>query len=171
MKPRLHLTIPLLLALLATHLTANAQKVYRSVDPAGNVIYSDDPPADAAQIQTVDLPPGPTEEQVKQAQDLTNEIKDSADKMASARMEREKIAAEKRRQQEERERAAEQDARIARLEAMQRNRDYWDYGVYTPYHRPYPPIIEHPIDRPHIQPLPGLPPVQGLGGQPLLRTR
>jgi len=180
MKPTLTLTLPLLLALLMAHGTGNAQKVYRSVDPQGNVIYSDDPPANAAQVQTVDLPPGPTEEQVKQAQELTREIKASADKLAGERMEREKIAAEKRRLEQERERAAEQDARIARLESMQRNRDYWDYGVYSPYYRPHRPIIEHPIERPiqrpdgpSIQPFPkpGLPPVQGLSGRPLLRTR
>jgi len=149
--------------------SAAAQKVYRSVDPQGNVIYSDAPPSDAAQTQRIELPPGPTEEQVKQAQQLTREIQESADKMAGEREAREKIAAEKRREEQERQQAAEQDARLARLEAMERNRDYWDYGSYYPRY-PHRPIIEHPIEHPYARPTPGLPPVSGLDGTPLLKT-
>lgn len=159
------------LVLTGVHVGADAQQVYRSVDPQGNVIYSDEPPADAAQTQSIELPPGPTEEQVKQAQQRTREIQESADKMAGEREQREKIAAEKRREEEQRQQAAEQEARLARLEALQRNQDYWDYGTYYPRY-PHRPIIEHPIERPQPQPrpLPGLPPVQGLDGTPLNKT-
>ena len=166
------LSLGLLFMLSTVQMTAAAQQVYRSVDPQGNIIYSDNPPADAAQIQNVELPPGPTEEQVEQAQQRGRAIQESADKMASEREAREKIAAEKRREEQQRQLAAEQEARIARLEAMQRNQDYWDYGVYYPRY-PRPPIIEHPIerpDRPVTRPQPGLPPVQGLDGSPLIKS-
>jgi len=163
------LALALLLTLSALPISANAQQVYRSVDPQGNIIYSDAPPADAAQTQSIDLPPGPTEEQVKQAQQRTREIQESADKMAGEREAREKIAADKRREEQEHKRAADQDARLARLEAMERNRDYWDYGSYYPRY-PHRPIIEHPIEHPHTKPSPGLPPVQGLNGTPLIKT-
>ena len=162
--------LSLLLALNIAHTpTATAQQVYRSVDAQGNVIYSDAPPADAAQTHTIELPPGPTEEQVKQAQQRTKALKESADKLASEREAREKIAADKRREEQERQRAAEQEVRLTRLEAMERNRDYWDYGAYYPVY-PRPPLIVHPIEPPgHAKPLPGLPPVQGLNGKPLFR--
>lgn len=163
------LMLTALLTLAGMQASTDAQQVYRSVDPQGNIIYSDTPPADAAQTQSIELPPGPTEEQVKQAQQLTREIQESADKMAGEREAREKIAAEKRREEQERQRAAEQDARLARLEAMQRNQDYWDYGSYYPSY-PHRPIIVHPIERPHPKPLPGLPPVQGLDGKPLIKS-
>ena len=168
-KPQPILMLAALLTLSGLQTGVGAQQVYRSVDPQGNIIYSDKPPANAAQTQSIELLPGPGAEQVKQERQRTREIQESADKMAKDREAREKIAAEERRQQQERERAAEQEARLARLEAMERNRDYWDYGSYYPRY-PHRPIIEHPIARPRIQPKPGLPPVQGLDGTPLLKT-
>ena len=46
---------------------ATSAEIYRSVLPAGRVIYSDSPPADAAQTETVDLPPPPTPEERAEA--------------------------------------------------------------------------------------------------------
>lgn len=60
--------LPLVLgaaALLAA--TAASGEIYRSVLPDGRVIYSDSPPADAAQTETVDLPPPPTPEERAEA--------------------------------------------------------------------------------------------------------
>ena len=168
------LSVTLLTLLTGLQQSGSAQQVFRSVDSQGNISYSDAPPADASQTQTIDLPPGPTEEQVEQAQQRTRELKESVDQLTSEREAREKVQAEKRREQQERERAQEQEARLARLEAMERNRDYWDYGVYYP-RRPHRPVwIEHPIERPterpdYRNPLPGLPPVRGLDGQPMFR--
>jgi len=52
-------------ALLAA--AAASAEIYRSVLPDGRVIYSDSPPADAAQTETVDLPPPPTPEERAEA--------------------------------------------------------------------------------------------------------
>ncbi len=47
--------------------TPAAGEIYRSVLPDGRVVFSDSPPADAAQTETVNLPPPPTPDERAEA--------------------------------------------------------------------------------------------------------
>lgn len=46
---------------------AGAQGVYKSVDAHGKVIFSDKPPADAKSVTPVEIKPGPSEADVREA--------------------------------------------------------------------------------------------------------
>jgi hypothetical protein len=46
---------------------AGAQQVYKSVDQQGKVIFSDKPPADAKSVTPVEIKPGPSEADVREA--------------------------------------------------------------------------------------------------------
>jgi len=161
--------------------TVHAQAVYKSVDAKGNVIYSDAPPANAAATSEVELPPGPSKEEIADARKRGREFQASVDKMVEERKKKEAALAEKRRQQEERRRDRELEERLARLEELEQRQSYRDWGAY--HYRPYPPIWgekpgypdrpnrpgipEHPI----ANPLPGLPPMTGLDGTPMFKSR
>ena len=124
-----------------------AQEVFKSVDAQGNVVYSDSPPAAAVETQTLEIAPGPTTEQVEQAQELTRQLKQSGDELEAKRIEREKVAAEQRRLDEERRRNRETEERLAQLEERQRQSDYRNWGAYYDYY-PTRPIWRHPPDGP-----------------------
>ena len=186
----LPLTLLLLLmpvSMLAPMSSIQAQGVYKSVDADGNVVYSDAPPADATVTEEVELPPGPSKEEIAEAQQRGRELQASVDKMVEERQKKEAAQAEKRRQMEERLREQEMEDRLARPEELERRDQYRDWGAY--YYRPYPPIWggkpDHPDrpgipgrpdrpgipDHPIVNPLPGLPPATGLDGTPLFKSR
>ena len=182
MPPKHSLLLLFLLPSLTLPSSPQAQEVYKSIDAEGNVIYSDAPPANAAATKEVELPPGPSKEEIADAQRRGQEFQASVDKMVEERKKKEAALAEKRRLQEERERELEMDARLARLEELEERQSYRDWGAY--YYRPYPPIWggkpDYPDrpghrpgipERPIVKPLPGLPPVTGLDGTPLFKSR
>jgi len=174
------LSIPV--SLLVSISVAHAQAVYKSVDAKGNVIYSDAPPANAAATSEVELPPGPSKKEIAEAQKRGREFQASVDKMVEDRKKKEAALAEKRRLQQERRREREMEERLARLEELEQRQSYRDWGAY--YYRPYPPVWggkpdypDRPGHRPGIpehpiaKPLPGLPPVTGLDGTPMFKSR
>lgn len=151
--------------------TAVAQPVYKSVDRDGNISYSDEPPKDGIGSE-VEIAPGPSEEQVKQAQERGREFQASVDKMVAERQREEALQLEKRRLREQQQRDRETEERLARLEEQAARDRYRSWGAYYPI-RPYPPLWggkpDHP-EHPIAKPLPGLPPVTGLDGTPLFKS-
>lgn len=134
---------------------AQGQTVYKSVDEDGNVTFSDSPPADAKETQElqVNVPdPQPTGEQQQALEDM----RETTDRMAADRREREKHRAEMK----------ELNARNSAVTSTgsgQSNSEYDGYyppvpgygvrsGYYYGPHRPgYKPKPEHPIVRPPLQ--------------------
>jgi hypothetical protein len=69
--PFLHLALGAAALLVAT---AAPAEIYRSVLPDGRVVYSDSPPADAAQTETVDVPASPSPEERAEAAAVESSI-------------------------------------------------------------------------------------------------
>jgi hypothetical protein len=140
-----------------------SETVYRTVDEKGVVSFSDSPPADDVEAEkiTIDAPQPQSPEAARQR---LEDMRETTDRMAADRREREKHRAEMRELQ-------------ARSQPVQRTAyadDYYDdyYPVYTsgrihrrnyyggtpwrPGHRPgigpRPPRPEHPIARPPLRP-------------------
>lgn len=151
--------IALLLVILAYSALAQGQAtVYKSVDEQGVVTFSDRPPIDAAQLERlqIDTPPPSTTGEYEQNLEA---MRDTTDRMAADRREREKHRAELRELQ------ARTDAyKEPRYDTRDHDdysyvsgyRDYYPGGGYRPGkppwrpgHRPKP---EHPIARPPLGP-------------------
>ena len=147
----------LLIGAAAAH-GAGAQTVYKSVDESGAVSFSDTPPSGDTEAETLEInAPPPSSDPTQQAN--LEAMRETTDRMAQDRREREKHRAEMR----------EIQARTAANEtARNDNQDYYDdyYPIYTGYnnrryynHRPpyrpgFRPKPEHPIARPPHRPMP-----------------
>ena len=137
---------------------AQAQTVYKSVDDKGNVTFSDAPPADDRAVERMELnvpAPAAPEEQAQYLQDM----RETTDRIAADRREREKHRAEVR----------ELNARAQSYSATGKGQsestvdDYYTTvpgytvrsGYYYGPHRPgYKPRPEHPVTRPPLRPVP-----------------
>lgn len=170
--PSTRLAVPATLPLLLVATAALCQSYYKTVDPEGHVSYSDEP-TEGGVNQTIEVAPGPSEEQVRQAQQRGQAFQESVDRMVEARQRDEALQLEKRRLQEQARRDQEIDERLARLEELETRDRYRYWGAYYPG-RPRPPYWRDRPDhhnRPTAHPLPGLPPVTGLDGSPLFDSR
>lgn len=148
----------LLPVLLLCCLAAEAQTVYRSVDETGAVSFTDTPPADEQDVEEVRLNVAAPQDPEAYQQSL-EDMRETTDRMADDRREREKHRAEMR----------EIAARTASQQPQEQQSlvDHystaWNYGGYN--HRPgrppwrpgYRPKPEQPIYRPPVQPHPGHP--------------
>ena len=137
---------------------ATAQTVYKTVDESGAVSFSDTPPSDNIEAETLEIKTPPPSSDSQQQANL-EAMRETTDRMAQDRREREKHRAEMR----------EIQARTNTDKADNGDtRDYYDdyYPPYTGYnnrryynHRPpyrpgFKPKPEHPIARPPIRPTP-----------------
>jgi len=124
---------------------ALAGEVYKSVDAAGNVTYSTTPPADAVEVQAVDLPPGPSEQQVQEAVERAGQTRQAADKMTEQRRQKEQAYRERREQ-------AGQENVQSQAPADTSGDSYYGAGWGYPYYprpiRPHPPKPRPPIEPP-----------------------
>ncbi len=147
---------PLLLLCTLGALSAQADTVYKSIDETGAVSFSDTPPEQGVTAETLEIitpQPSSTEDSLANLEAM----RETTDRMAADRREREKHRAEMR----------ELNARTqASQQAMVDTTDYVDYyyPIYTGYnnrphypHRPpyRPPGLrpkpEHPIARPPLR--------------------
>ncbi|MCB1772826.1 MAG: DUF4124 domain-containing protein [Gammaproteobacteria bacterium] len=129
--------------------TASAETLYRSTDAEGATTYSDRPPAEAVETETVSVPPAPSAETIEQSRQRTMRQRELADELAGER---------KARQAEQE--AAKRDRPVTPVPpAQSENDDGPDYGY--PYHprwpgrpnRPgYPPEWEGPRAPPVLRP-------------------
>lgn len=177
MKPGLNSTL-LLISLLFT-VQVMAQTVYRSVDENGVVTFSDAPPGGEVEVEsiTIDAPQAQSPEAARQR---LEDMRETTDRMAADRREREKHRAEMR----------ELQARNQPQSQPTYERGYDDYYPYsytssrvsrkryygdTPWRPGYRPDYgyrpgdnsrprpEHPIARPPLRP--------GIGNQPQYRPQ
>jgi len=76
-------------------LTAEAgQPVYKSVDEAGNVTYSAEPPSDADKVKQMELDPGPSEAQQVEAEDRARRQAAAAESGAASRVQDQSVPAD-----------------------------------------------------------------------------
>jgi hypothetical protein len=83
---------------------AIGEEIYRTVDEEGNVTFTDTPAADDTSAQPVALPPGPSKESLREAEQRQRKIQDAAE------------ASERQRLQEKRVSQARIEAAVKRLE-------------------------------------------------------
>ena len=135
--------------------SAQGQTVYKSVDESGNVTFSDTPPADSKDVEQIQVQ-APAPQSSGEQQQALEDMRETTDRMAADRREREKHRAEMK-QINARSTAA---APTGSEQPDYSYQDYYStvpgYGVrsryYTGPHRPgYRPKPEHPIVRPPLQ--------------------
>lgn len=81
--PPLGRTIAILAAsLLST--PAFAETVYKSVDKGGEVTFSDEPPANAVNVEKLNVQPAPTESQQHESVERTKRMESQANEMGNA---------------------------------------------------------------------------------------
>jgi len=141
-----------------------AGTVYKSVDEAGHVTYSLQPPKDAIEIEDVQIEPGPSAGAAEKARERAKDMGQMVDvhyQQLMERREQEEQARKEAREAAERERIArEAAARQRRIEeslAQIANERYyfgpspydwrWHYPPYRPMYPSYPPRRppRHPI--------------------------
>jgi TolA-binding protein len=133
--------------------SAMAATVYKTVDEQGVVSFSDIPPVGDQSVQTMEINAS-TPAGSEDAQQRLEDMRETTDRMAADRREREKHRAELRKQQAE---------SRAQAQAQYPQADYPYYGYtgsyrYNRYPRRRPgggwhhPRPEHPIARPPLRP-------------------
>lgn len=136
--------------------------IYKSIDKAGHVTYSAQPPLGSATVEDVHLPPGPTEESVQDSLKRASSIEEAADACYDAIMERRRQEAEARKQAQKEAEAAERQRQIEEALQQQASGPSYYYGDQPDWRRPFPPHPPHPPHppRPPHPPTPPLPPVR-----------
>ncbi len=127
----------------------HAEIPIKSVDQSGNVTYSDRPTADAVSSTEVQIDAGPTESQVKEAENRSQQTMNAADK---AQAERDALTAKR---EAERKKAAENKADRSPETVVIGNES--GYPVYNPPPGSKPPVAippgngpQHPIYTPPV---------------------
>ncbi|MGD8908196.1 MAG: DUF4124 domain-containing protein [Chromatiales bacterium] len=88
---------------------AIGEEIYRTVDEEGNVTFTDTPAADDASARPVALPPGPSEERLRESEQRQRQIREAAEISAQQR-------SQKKRAQQLRIKAAEKSLAEAEAE-------------------------------------------------------
>jgi hypothetical protein len=138
---------------LASMAAIAGEGVYRSVDAAGNVTYSDSPPVNAVEVEGVPVQEGPSPEVTREALERSERMTQEADARYEAIKERRRQEAEAREQ-------ARQEAQAARQRELQQAPD--DTGdddadvIYVVprwhrHHRPPPPAPPLPAPYPQLR--------------------
>jgi hypothetical protein len=131
--------------------------IYRSVDKAGRVTYSAEPPPGAAKVERVELPAGPTEAAVEQSLQRAKQMEQAADAQSKAMLERRKEADAQKAAQAQAEAAESSGRNDESPEGADSQPMYyapWYQGYWGRPHPPHPPRPPHP-------PQPPRPPRQG----------
>jgi len=139
--------LDLLVALFLLPVTAFAgNTIYRSVDDAGHVTFSTEPPVDAARTETVRVPPGPSAQETEQAIERVRELEQRSDAQFEALTKRRQQEAQARRDTERLRLDRESAERKRRIDeaAEYRVRQPSYYPAYPLYwrrpHPPHPPV-------------------------------
>jgi hypothetical protein len=74
--------------LLTLAFSVHAQKMYKSVDEAGNVSYSSTPKPEAAMVEKVASPPAVSEEQKQHSQQQQDNIREKSESLGQERQQR-----------------------------------------------------------------------------------
>ena len=119
-----------------------ADQVFKSVDDEGNITYSATPLQDAAQVQAIELVPGPSEQQMQDAKARAERIQQNVDEMTERRKQREEGLRERREQarKEARQETARTEGPDDRYYGYRRG-----YPLYPGPILPRPPGLEPPV--------------------------
>lgn len=142
------LLLLLSVSLLLPSAACGEDAIYKSVDEAGNVTYSSQPPAGAAKVEEVQVPAGPSEEAIQESLKRTKDMEKEADARYEAMMERRRQDAEAQKKKQEEAQAAEKQRQLE--EAAKESASEPDYYyVWPDWRRPRPPYPPHPPVPPH----------------------
>jgi len=134
--------------------------VYKTVDAKGVVTYSDTPPPQGAEVETLVIDVQAAEPS-QGAQDQLEAMRETTDRMVADRQQREQHRAEMRKLQSESRPQAVDDSATAGYDGTYTG--YYPYNYPYPVYRPRPghrpgggywPRPEHPIARPPLRPRP-----------------
>ena len=126
-------------------LLAAAPTIYKSVDEKGRVTYSSEPIKDAVQVEEVKTQPSPSSD-TENAVDRTKSMMDMARELEEGRLEKEKLRADEKREQQRIARENEQFERQKQLlDEMERYNQGWVRGRYWPYPPVATPLPSVPI--------------------------
>jgi len=126
-------------------LLAAAPTIYKSVDEKGRVTYSSEPIQDAVQVEEVKTQPSPSND-TENAVDRTKSMMDMARELEEGRLEKEKLRADEKREQQRIARENEQFERQKQLlDEMERYNQGWVRGRYWPYPPVATPLPSVPI--------------------------
>lgn len=127
-----------------------AQSLYKSVNDQGEVTFSDSPPDNAAEIEKIEVQPGPTEAQRREGAERAKQIESLANDLGESNTQREQQRIEARQQ-------AQQQAQENKVQPIGEYND----GRGYPNRPIYPPVARPPV-RPELPILPEVPgrPVQ-----------
>lgn len=142
-----------------------ATPIYRSVDEAGQVTFSSEPPKGAVEVESLDIGPGPSSVAEEEARARMKEAEQRTDARFDAMMERRRLEQQGRRE-------AREEAERRRWEREAEDRRFRDdssggyvierpnYRRYSPgWRRPHrPPRPVHPIHPPRYRPHPNVVP-------------
>jgi hypothetical protein len=159
MKQHAKLVLLPVAALLLPIGTCGADTFYKSVDEEGRVTYSSQPPPDATEVESLQVEPGPSEEETEEAREQAKKLQQEVDAMYDELVERRRREAQALKEAleaAERERSAtELNERLQRIEESLS----WPANAYPYYWRPGPWWTRHPLPRPPIHPPPPTRPV------------
>jgi len=145
-----------------------ADAVYKSVDKAGRVTYSSEPPKDAVKVEGVRFPREPSEQDRKAAREHARAVEQKTDARYQTLKERSRRAAQARKEAQrtaERERLAREEAERQQridetLDWLANERAYdrgyphnrlWPYWPPRPvYPSPHPPHPSIRLNRPYV---------------------
>jgi len=112
-----------------------AQSLYKSVDEQGQVTFSDSPPANAVNVEQVEVQPGPTAVQQQEGIDRMKRMESQASELGEANAQR----AEERKEMQQQAQQGQDD--VQPVTEYNNDRAYQGRPVYPPIVRP--PI--HPV--------------------------
>jgi hypothetical protein len=135
-------------------LLASQPPIYKSTDERGRVTYSSDPPADAVDVERVEVEQSSPSAN-ENAGERTQQMMDVANQFAQERLEQERIREKRRAEERQLAREMEQFRRQqALLDQVGRSYNRGYFWPYRPIHVPHP---GHPVAKPHPKPSPGQP--------------
>ncbi len=86
-----YMSLAITVLMVAVFVLANrsiADPVYKSTNAQGEVVFSDEPPPDAVNVEQVEIQPAPTEAEHQESAQRAKRMESVADVMGSARQER-----------------------------------------------------------------------------------
>ena len=81
-------TTVLVIAALLVTATSDAGPIYKSTNAQGQVIFSDEPPPSAVNVEQIEVQPVPTDAEHRESMERIRRMESQADEMGAARQER-----------------------------------------------------------------------------------
>jgi hypothetical protein len=92
-----HIPPGISILMIAALLFANAsvaEKIYKSTNAQGQVIFSDEPPPNAVSVERIEVQPAPTDAEHRESMERAKRMESQANEMGTARQERSQLPVE-----------------------------------------------------------------------------